>query len=301
MKSVNLQAHFRSFLAKEGLQGQNLLLSVSGGVDSMVLSDIARKSCDPKNLAVFHLDHQSRSDSEQDSLLVKEVCKQSDIRFFGETLTQSTTKNKEGFWRTIRQDLTNTYQQEFKAARVLTAHHATDLVETMIFRLTKGCGLSGLSPFDISTKPFWDIPKQVLVDYATQEGLTWNEDSTNDDLKHERNKIRHEVLPVLRSITPNLEKVFVTERNIFEMSADFIAVHTKQKLNGINSLPLDVFLAFHPCIQSEVLRQLSQSNTSNDDVSDCLRWLINKPKGNSRKQLGKTTFTIKNNSLSWEE
>ncbi len=294
---IDFKRTFQTFLKTQNLENEKILLMVSGGVDSVVLFDIATKVLKPKNIAVFHLDHNYRKDSKKDLEFVQEMCSICNIKFYSHTLTNDNVdkNSQESFWRKSRQKLSKESANNFGAKAILTAHHATDLVETMIFRLTKGCGISGLAPFDISTKPFWQIPKSEIIDYAKNNNLKWREDSSNLNTDFQRNLIRHKVLPSLREITPNLEKVFVKESIIFTETQDFL----DQQII-INNLKLEDFQKLHSILQKEFLRKISKKSPSFSEIADCLKWLNNNPKGNSKKEIGETKIIIKKGKIIWE-
>ncbi len=295
---MNLEKIFTDFLKQEKLVGEKLLLAVSGGIDSSVLLEIASHSVDINNLAVFHLNHGTRKNSVKDSKFVQKMCSTKGIKFYGEKLTKTPTKNKEEFWRDQRKKLAQKTAKNFRADRIITAHHATDLVETMLFRLVKGCGVTGLSPFNISTKPFWQIPRSEIEKYAKEKKLKFVTDPSNDDINLERNLIRHKVLPQLRNITPNLEKVFVSESKIFSEVGSFLAKSITSYAKS--PLPLKDFLVLSPILQTELLRLISTKTPSSSEIRDLLKWLRNDPKGNSIKSVGRTKIQLKNKKLYWE-
>ena len=298
----NVASIFSQFLKSSNLETAKLLLMVSGGVDSMVLLDLALKSLPADQLAVFHLDHNARLDSGKDLNFVQNLCSKNNIKFYSEKLDTQPLINVEAPWREERKRLSQKAADDFGATKILTAHHATDLTETMIFRLTKGAGPNGLSPFDISTKPFWNMAKQTLLKYAQEHQLEWQEDVTNLNTKFERNLIRAEVLPTLRKITPNLETVFVRESETFAQLQDFLSqqlnfscqTELKQK-----SITLKKFLDLHPALQREFLRAVALKIPSQAELDDCLKWLHNEPQGNSIKKIGGTLLGVKTNHLYW--
>ena len=302
MTKMNLETLFSDFLKREKLVGKKLLLAISGGVDSTVLLEVASRTVPVKSLAVFHLDHGARVQSKKDALFVQKMCSIKRIKFYGECLTKLPVKNREDFWRGKRQELSQKAQKDSGAVRILTAHHATDLVETMLFRLTKGCGVGGLSPFDTSTKPFWNVPKSEIEKYAKTHKIKFVTDKSNADTKYERNLIRHNVIPALRRITPNLEKVFVTESEIFGETAEFLKHSVGTRLIASlqkKQINLQEFLALPIILQAEFLRRIAQNMPSFDETSDCLRWLQNNPKGNSTKKIGGTVLKVKEKKLCW--
>jgi len=297
---MNLNNIFTNFIKKENLSNQKILLMVSGGVDSRVLLEVSSCNIDKKNLAVFHLNH-CPGDTEKISHyeFVKNLCEKKGIKFYGENLEKIPNKDKENYWRKQRKKFSQKYAKNFGAKKILTAHHATDLVETMIFRLTKGSGIKGLCPFDISTKPFWQVPKTELEDYEKKNNLEFKKDFSNDLDIFERNLIRKNVLPYLRKITPNLEKIFVKEFQIFEETYLFL----EQEIEKINikkkSIPIDIFQKLSPIIQKELLRKIVKKIPSYSETEDFFKWIKNTPKGNSQKNLGETKFFVKQNFLVW--
>lgn len=295
---MNLEQIFAEFIKKESLSSQKILLLVSGGVDSMVLLDIAVKVCDKKSIEVVHFNHNTRKNCVQDFVLVENICKQLAIVFHGKKLPLIKKSDQENQWRTMRNEISRDLADSIGAVRILTAHHATDLVETMIFRLTKGCGVSGLSPFEINTKPFWQVPKEQLIQYAKTNNLDWNEDETNKEIVHERNLIRNNVVPELRKITPNLEKVFVRESKIFAGISEYLTqeVHDKAEKKSIS---LATFLTLPSALQTELLREISRKIPSTAEIDDCLRWLKNKPDGNSQKAIGGTHLNLFKGEIIW--
>jgi len=300
---VDLEKKFSDFLKQENLAGKKILLGVSGGVDSRVLLKIASKIIDQDDLAVFHLDHCVREKSGNDLKFVQDLCSKKKIKFYGAKVNKIPEKNKEAYWREARRKVAEKAKDDFSAVRILTAHHATDLAETMIFRLTKGAGMLGLSPFYVSTKPFWDVPKIEIEVYASSNGLDFVEDETNDDVKFQRNLIRKNVLPELRKITPNLEAVFVRESVVFGELVKFVNEELKRgygKYLDNKHFPLDKFLKLPSFLQQEFLRKIAKKTPSFSEVADCLKWLRGEPKGNSKKEVGGMELRVEKGEVVWK-
>lgn len=299
---MDLEKLFSEFLVREGLKDKKLLLAVSGGVDSRVLLDVASRIVDPDLLAVFHLDHGSRKSATKDFSFVQEVCTEKRIKFYGAQLNKIPEQNREAFWRDARAQASEKSREDFGAERILTAHHATDLAETVIFRLTKGSGMMGLSPFYLATKPFWNVPKLDLEIYASKHGIQYVEDETNNDLDIQRNLIRHKVLPELRKITPNLEAVFVRESVVFGELIKFV---NEELQRGYGSqlekkkIALKKFLGLPSFLQQEFLRKVAAKTPSYAEVQDCLRWLRGTPTGNSKKVLGGVELCLVGGEVVW--
>src|SRR5690606_40966703 len=95
---------------------------------------------------------------------------------------------------------------------VATAHHKNDALETVLFNLAKGTGIAGLHGIKYKTgnvvRPLLFADKEMIMDFVAQKQLAWREDSSNESTKYSRNLIRHEVVPVLKKVNPDLENTF---------------------------------------------------------------------------------------------
>lgn len=187
------------------LETGSYVIAVSGGVDSVALLHILHA----KNLAaavlgkptskfiVAHYDHGIRSDSALDRKLVQTMAEAYGLQFvydegkLGASASEATA-------RSARYKFLNSVMKASKSQAIITAHHQDDLIETAILNLLRGTGRKGLTSLSsrISLRrPALNIPKQALIDYALDQGLTWNEDSTNSDSKYLRNYVRNYILP----------------------------------------------------------------------------------------------------------
>lgn len=293
---MNLETIVSKFLSHEYLEEENLGLAVSGGIDSIVLLHLMAQIIKPKHIFVLHVHHGTRSACNKEWNAVEKMCETFNIQFLGKKLASIPQKNQESAWREARKKFFTECTKTYKLNRILTAHHATDLVETMIWRLTKGCGISGLAPFDISTKPLWKVPQNEIENYANEKKLKWCEDESNLNINFERNLIRHKILPKLRKITPNLEQVFVRESEIFSDASNFI----EKNLPNIEPIELKKFIKLSRTIQTEFLRRIAKKTPSASEIEDCLRWIHGNPKGGSKKIIGGTKILFRENLLQWE-
>lgn len=284
---------FKEFVDREQLADKNIGIAVSGGIDSTVLLHVAAQILPVAQIFVLHVHHGTRTECDSEWNIVEKMCKTIDTKFVGQKLDTVPTKNREASWRKARQKFFDESTQKLNLDRVLTAHHATDLVETMLWRMTKGTGVAGLAPFDTETKPLWRISKLEIQKYAAAKKLLWSEDMSNSNTNFERNLIRIDVLPTLRKITPNIEQVFVREAEQFSGVADFLSEY----LPPTQPLDLKKFLALPPALQSEWLRSIVKKTPSGDELSDCLRWLHGSPAGGGQKMLGGTLLRVDKNTI----
>jgi len=171
-------------------------VAVSGGVDSMALLHALRGQ-ERWKLVVAHVDHGIRPDSAEDRRLVQATAQDSGLPF---TYLEARLGPgaSEAAAREVRYDFLRKTQKENKARAIITAHHQDDVLETAILNLIRGSGrkgLTSLSSHEDIERPLLDVPKHAVIAYAVEQGLTWREDSTNQDTDYLRNYIRHEVVP----------------------------------------------------------------------------------------------------------
>jgi len=164
------------------------IVAVSGGVDSVVLLDMMSKLPDHK-LVVAHFDHGIRPDSGADSAFVRNLANTYGYEF--ETRREELgAKASESLARERRYEFLRSLAEKHKA-KIVTAHHLDDLVETVAINLTRGTGWRGLAVFHPSiARPLIDVPKQELIAYAERHNLQWHEDSTNASDAYLRNRLR---------------------------------------------------------------------------------------------------------------
>lgn len=164
------------------------IVAVSGGVDSVVLLDMLSRS-NAGQLIVAHFDHGIRPDSQQDALFVGSLARKYGHMFELER-QELGPHASEALARQQRYAFLQALAKKHQA-KIVTAHHLDDLVETVAINFTRGTGWRGLAVFHPSiARPLIDTSKQQLIDYAQEWGLSWREDSTNASDVYLRNRIR---------------------------------------------------------------------------------------------------------------
>ena len=167
------------------------VVAVSGGVDSVVLLDLLAKKPELE-LIVAHFDHGIREDSRQDELFVAELAKKYGLKYESrrEELGVDTS---EAWARARRYNFLRSISDKYQA-RLITAHHADDVIETIAINLTRGTGWRGLAVLDSEiVRPLTGLTKAEILNYAKKNSLIWHEDSTNQSDKYLRNRIREKL------------------------------------------------------------------------------------------------------------
>ena len=192
------------------------MLAVSGGVDSMVLCDLLDRL--NFRFALAHCNFNLRGEmSDQDEAFVQEEAlkRKKEIHTISFDTKDFAQKQKVSIQMAARELRYNWFQEivaknEFDY--LLTAHHADDSLETFFINLSRGTGIDGLIGIPENTswliRPLLAFTKKEIESYGNENGLAWREDHSNDDTKYLRNKIRKELIPVLKELNPTFMDSF---------------------------------------------------------------------------------------------
>lgn len=191
-----------------------LLVAVSGGQDSVVLTDVLHQL--GVQFAVAHCHFGLRADeADADEQFVRKLAKKYEVPYFVEFFQTKAFAEQEGIStqmaaRALRYEWFERIRQTQGLAYIATAHHQRDAAETMLLNLTHGTGLAGLHGIPpkngFLVRPLLSVAKPELFEYLVEHHLIWREDASNDSPVYQRNRLRQEVLPVLRDINPNLDQ-----------------------------------------------------------------------------------------------
>lgn len=187
-----------------------IIVSVSGGVDSMVLLDVLLAMHTP--LVVAHVNHQKRTASDAEYEAIEHHCKNLGIPFEG-THYNDQNGNFQANARAFRLSFLKDTARKHGTTHIMTAHHFDDRVETFLMRMIEGRSLNGLNPMEPRThadgftliKPFLNTPKSTIEDYAHKHGVHYYEDTSNKDTAYTRNYIRHEIIPRFKRLNASFD------------------------------------------------------------------------------------------------
>ena len=253
-----MQSQFNNYISDNHLftKKDKLLVAVSGGVDSMALLCLLWTA--GYNFGVAHCNFQLRGEeSDGDERFVELFAPYIAPYFHKKRFDTegSASDKKTGIQETAR-DLRYAWfeelRQSFDYQYILTAHHASDSIETVVFNLTRGTGLRGLTGIKPKKgyiiRPLLFASKTDIVAYAEQYKIPFREDSSNKNDKYARNLIRHSIIPELKKINPEFENTIKnTTRNLNEtqdlmnyfvdkLRSELIKINKNQTLISINKL-----------------------------------------------------------------
>lgn len=194
----------KCFLEKYDLLNSEkpVLIAFSGGFDSMCLLDVMSKL--QTNIVAIHLNHNWRaSESDKDENNCRLFCNNRRINYYSEKLSDN-IKKTETAAREARYDFFEKCAKKFGSDVVLTAHNANDNAETVLYRIAKGTGTTGLCGISekrgIFYRPLLGIKRAEIEEYCIKNKLSPNTDSSNDNVKYKRNLIRKNIIPEFEKI-----------------------------------------------------------------------------------------------------
>ncbi|MBF2052378.1 MAG: tRNA lysidine(34) synthetase TilS [Candidatus Sericytochromatia bacterium] len=261
------------------------VLAVSGGLDSMVLLDFFRRFGAKKyglQLTIAHLDHGLRPESAADACWLHDFCQTARLAFYSERVevrqqqALSAQSSLEAVARELRYDWLGSLASQCGAHAVLTAHTASDQLETVLMRWIRGSisGLQGMAPRRPLSegspvqllRPLLGLTRPQLAAYASAHRLSWREDASNQDPAFFRNRLRQDLIPLLLAENPRLAEQVSLQSEIWRAEQDWLRAqaqahfaqlvqHSPEGLRLPVKPLLALPLALQRCLLREVLTQ----------------------------------------------
>lgn len=202
--------------------GDTLIVAISGGADSTALLDLLSNLPEfSPRLVAAHLNHCLRgAESDADEKFVRSLAASYGIPIESRRIDVREMATKQGLnledaGRRARISFLNEVRTRWQATAIALAHHADDQAETVLMRLLRGSGMAGLAGMSYHNgqgriRPLLNISRAEIEDYLTARGLSYREDSSNRDTAFLRNRIRHELLPLLQQYNPAVRGCLTT-------------------------------------------------------------------------------------------
>ena len=277
-------------------QGDKIIVGVSGGPDSVCLLHFLNeiRSEFDLDLTIAHVNYGLRGkESDQDEAFVKKLAGKYNLpcKILQPKSSASESTNLEASLRDVRYNFFHKLATEEKADKIAVAHNRDDQVETILMFFLRGSGLKGLSGMDYQQsniiRPLLDSSRADILAYSKTQNLDYRQDKTNQDTKFTRNKIRHDLIPLLgKEYNPNIKETLTQASRITRgelQLVDEVIKETYQKLaqgddNEVN-LPLIDFLKLSQPLQRGILRHIfthelgDTRDISAQDIEETLRML----------------------------
>lgn len=225
-----IQEHFPQLLQDK------FLLACSGGLDSVVLAHLCSQ-CE-LDFSMAHCNFKLRGEeSDKDGKFVQELAKKLNKSFFTkdfETLDYADDHkiSVQMAARDLRYEWFNGLMQQVNIKTLVTAHHADDNLETFIINLSRGTGIKGLTGIPSQTRniirPLLSFTRTQILEFAKRSNLEWREDQSNAETKYLRNKIRHEIVPLLKELHPTFLANFMETQEFLKQIAEISGNHISQ-------------------------------------------------------------------------
>jgi len=271
------------YIRERGLMraGDRVCVAVSGGADSVALLRVLLELRTELGivLAVAHFNHQLRGDaSEGDEAFVADLARQQKLEFFAGRAdvrqhAQVSKLSVEGAGRELRYEWLGALAEEQRFDSIATAHTLDDQAETVLMKFLRGAGsrgLGGIYPellLDTQKKvrvvrPLLSVTREEVESYLTALGQDWREDESNLDHRFARNRLRHELLPLLeREYNPNLRQVLSDAAELWRAEEQYwqllVQRHIEARM-GPQRLVLEGFAELPLALQRHLLRRFAE-------------------------------------------
>ena len=250
--------------------GDTVLAAVSGGPDSVALLLALRAL--GYSVEIAHFDHQTRDgESRADAAFVRDLAERLGLPFHYETQpverdAAETPLSFEQYARGVRYAFLRRVARAQGCAALATGHHADDVVETVLMRFLRGAGpagLAGIPPVRAEEglriiRPLWACSRDAVETWLRGQGVRWSEDRTNLDMRYQRNRIRHELIPELSAVyNPRLREALLRLADAQRCENGLLDTLAEEALAaclaGDKGLDRAAFSALHEALQRRCL------------------------------------------------
>lgn len=230
---------------------ETVIVGVSGGPDSLALLHMLAQNGlhDPRRLLVGHLDHRLRKTSAQEAQAIVTLCAQWELDCVVDAvdvaaMAQRRKLSIEEAARLARYEFLGNLARGAGCRTVIVGHTADDQAETVLMHFIRGTGLDGLSGMapvsslpgfeDLSlVRPFLAVTRQDVANYCATYNLDPVHDPSNEDLTYFRNRLRHELLPLLASYNPQIRERMLRTAEVVRAEVNYLEGKTEEVLDSV--------------------------------------------------------------------
>lgn len=256
--------------------GDTVVVGVSGGADSMCLLSFFNTISSEYRLNIIcaHVNHGIRGkEADRDEEFVRSFCIDNNIRFECThydipAISRQTGESEEQCGRRLRYEFFSSFGSDVKIA---TAHNLNDCEETFLFNLARGTGLRGLTGIppvrDNIIRPLIDCTRAEIEGYLEEKGLSFVTDSTNLSDDYSRNKLRHNVLPLLSDINPSFHSAFANCISVLSEADSFISEEVTKAFENARAddrFLISYILTLHDAVRNRLLIEIASFYGASD-------------------------------------
>ncbi len=287
---------------------QKLIIGVSAGPDSMALLHYLIHNT-KYQLICAHINHNIRIESQEEEEYLKKYCKDNNVIFECLKINNYNENNFENEARKKRYNFYNQILDKYQTKYLLLAHHADDLIETILMKIARGSNLEGYAGIKkinkyqdkIIIRPLLDYTKDQILQYNKDNNIKYFIDKSNKDDKYTRNRYRNYILPFLKKEDPNIHKKYIQYSNTLLEYDNYIKNQTKKILNTMynnNKLNIDKFNKIDDFMKKNILYSILNTLYNNKNNIITNKHIINiinicKKKKNNQINLPKGLILIK--------
>lgn len=264
---------------KENIDSNDrVVIALSGGPDSMALTDLLLKLDKKITIIACHVNHGLRRESDNEAIFVKNYCLKNNIIFEyykidqyknGKFTEEEARKKRYGFFKST--------VDKYNAKYLLTAHHGDDLMETILMRIVRGSTLKGYSGISLVSnfgnfkifRPLLYTTKEEIMNYINDNNIEYVIDKSNLDSKYTRNRYRTNMLPFLKQENKNAHLKFKKFSDTLLLYDEYVLNECKEKIKNVyinEKLYIDSFIKLNYLIQKRILSMILE-NIYGSDIS----------------------------------
>ena len=286
-----------------------IVIGVSTGADSMALFHYLINNYKNKIICA-HINHNVRKESQEEEIFLKQYCQNNNIIFESMTINSYNENNFENEARKKRYTFYEKILTKYDSKYLFLAHHADDLIETILMKIIRGSNINGYAGIKKISKvkdyyiirPLLDYTKDELLEYIKINNIKYYEDITNNDITYTRNRIRHNIIPLLKKEDNQIHNKFIKYSNTLLEYKEYVDYEVKNNLKNIyknNKLNINKFNKLHPFLKKNILYTIlndiyeNKENTIKEQHINNILNIINNNKPNLSLSLPKNIYIIK--------
>lgn len=268
------------------LKPSHIFVGYSGGIDSSVIIEIVSQI---NNIPVtaIHINHAINHNADSWENHCRTVCSNKNIQFISHKLEKAPKGESFEAWASNqRMAFFEKQMSAFDNPLLILGHHLDDQAETFLIQAIRGAGPAGLSSMPKLKKlnhgyvfrPLLDTPRKNIEEFALQNKVIWVDDDSNENIKYQRNFIRHKIIPLLKEINPSINQTLTRSANLCAKNYNILLKLLKEQLSYLlenDQIILEKLINLDTDIQESILHLWFKENTGISLKANQIESIIN--------------------------